>query len=225
MYVPKNRIRTNLYTRGGEYQAKANQQPYAGYYHVLYNGKIYSGKNPNDAAIFELEKVDTSPLETTPYELSPQNKIALFINDGDPAVAPGEADSPSLWNQGDIVSYLKSTQQPLNDDNPRDTPQPYYPQPTPEDYAYGSFIRYFLIKINEVKFVEIDKATYDNFDAKKKSVVFELYTPFKLPWTITGVEKEVEQTNYNIVLLAEQRLNRLGLREYLRGNYLKFYKS
>lgn len=225
MYIPKNRIRTNLYTRGGEYQAKANQQPYSGYYHVLYNGKIYSGKNPNDANIFELELVDRSTLDTTPVELQIQNKIALFLNDGDPSVSTAEPDAPSIWNQSDIVTYLKSRQEPINDDQPRDTPVTHYPQLKDEDYAYGSFIRYFLVKINENKYIEVDKFTYDNFSAKKKSTTFELYTPFKLPWTLVGEEKEVERINYNIVLLAEQRLNRFGLREFLKGNYLKFYKS
>ena len=52
-----------------------------------------------------------------------------------------------------------------------------------------------------------------------------MYTPFKFPWTLVGEEKEVEQTNYKIVLLAEKRLGRLGLKEFLKGKYLKFYKS
>ena len=38
-------------------------------------------------------------------------------------------------------------------------------------------------------------------------------------------EKEVELVNYKIVLLTEKRLKRRGLKEFLKGKYLKFYKS
>ena len=37
MYIPKNRITTNLYTRGEEYKIAATGVPYTGYYWEMYN--------------------------------------------------------------------------------------------------------------------------------------------------------------------------------------------
>lgn len=225
MYIPKNKIRTNLYTRGDEFQYLANGVGYIGYYHSLYNGKFYSGKNPNDSDVYELVPVDSTDDENVPLDQQVNNKIALFLGDGDPEVETADPTSTPIWLQGEIITYLKTTNQSTTDDQPKKTPTPYYPSPTDEQYSYGSFIRYFLVKVNENKYIEVDKQTYDIILSKNTSWVFELYTPFKFPWTLTGEEKKVEQTNYEIVLLTEKRLNRRGLQEFLKNKYLKFYKS
>ena len=54
MYIPKNRILTNLYTPGNEFVVKTSEKNYSGYYHKLYTGEIFSGKTPNDSNIIEL---------------------------------------------------------------------------------------------------------------------------------------------------------------------------
>lgn len=46
-YYPKNRIKENQYTSGGEY-AYSSGIEYIGYYYVLSNGNVFSGKNPQD---------------------------------------------------------------------------------------------------------------------------------------------------------------------------------
>ena len=46
-YYPKNRIVTNLYTRGGEFSTTITGQEYTGYYYKLYNGTYFTGKTPN----------------------------------------------------------------------------------------------------------------------------------------------------------------------------------
>ena len=43
MYIPKNRIKPNLYTPGDELMLKSNKEIYVGYYHSLWNGKIFMG--------------------------------------------------------------------------------------------------------------------------------------------------------------------------------------
>lgn len=53
-YIPKNKIQTNLYTSGGEFNLLSSGQDYIGYYHKLYNGKLYTGRTPNDSNIKEL---------------------------------------------------------------------------------------------------------------------------------------------------------------------------
>lgn len=53
-YIPKNKIQTNLYTRGSEYVISSTKEPYIGYYHKLYDGKVYTGRTPNSIDIKQL---------------------------------------------------------------------------------------------------------------------------------------------------------------------------
>lgn len=229
MYVPKNKIITNLYTGGNEFQYKGNGEGYVGYYHKLYNGKFFTGKSPEDSPVYEIIESNQNDITSQPFDLTPVNKIALFLGDPDPPVSPQSVDSPSIWNQSDIITYLKINDQSTTDDQPKNVPSQYYPQPTEKDYNLGVFTRYFCVKNNENVYTEISKDTYDSLTSQKKDWAWELYFPFKVLWTLTGEEKEVEKANYNITLLFEQRLQRQqkkrGFKEFIRGNYLKFYKS
>jgi len=81
------------------------------------------------------------------------------------------------------------------------------------------------LKVNEDIYLEISKDTYDALNSQKGDWLWELFTPFQLIWTISGEEKEVEKTNYNITIIQEKRLKRRGLTQFLRNNYLKFYPS
>jgi hypothetical protein len=60
MYIPKNKIQTNLYTSGGEYTLLSSGQNYIGYYYKLYNGKYFTGRTPNDS-----ETIPYNPLLPT----------------------------------------------------------------------------------------------------------------------------------------------------------------
>ena len=44
-YIPKSLTNNNLFTNGGEF-IDSTGKPYSGYYHQLFDGKIYSGKTP-----------------------------------------------------------------------------------------------------------------------------------------------------------------------------------
>jgi hypothetical protein len=46
MYIPKNRIKTNLYTPGNEFIFKSDKTNYIGHYYSLYTGKFFTGKTP-----------------------------------------------------------------------------------------------------------------------------------------------------------------------------------
>ena len=226
MYIPKNRIKTNLFTSGGEYMVLATSIEYVGYYHSLYTGKFYTGKTQNDTNIRELIPItpeageDLSSEEELPPNLTPDlNKIALFLNDPDPIV------DEDIWNQGDIVRYLEIKRKNPLDDDPRELPSQEYPQPTEDDYKLGVFTRYFVKKINELKYIELSKEIYDKMKKKNPDYVWELYLCFKLQWTITGPKSQVPIANRNQVLIAEQRIKSLGLGEFLRHDYLKFYDS
>ena len=69
MYIPKNKIKTDQYTRGGEYQTVLNGTPYVGSYWTMYNGKIFSGINPNDTPQEELVPFKSISSPTFPTNL------------------------------------------------------------------------------------------------------------------------------------------------------------
>lgn len=215
MYIPKNKIITDLYTNGEEYQ-DASSLEYIGPYYKLYNGKIFSGKNPNDKPTFELFPFDPPiPQSETPTTLRPG-----FTGDG-PPYPSGFGEDQIKIEDNQVYIFLKEgkvTNKSLN------LPYSFYPQPTEDDYSLGVFTRYFCVKVNENIYLEINKDTYDSLLQEKKDWAYELYTPFWLQWTLTGEEKEVELANSNVIAIKERRLKRRGLREFLKGNYLKFYK-
>jgi hypothetical protein len=141
MYIPKNRIKTNLYTSGDEFTIKGTEQIYSGFYHILYTGKYFTGKTQNELPISELVPISPqSVLDLPPSLETTTNKIALFLNDPDPIVDEDQ------WNQGDIITYLQLKDQSTTDDRPRKMPYQFFPKPTEDDYNLGVFTRYFCVK-------------------------------------------------------------------------------
>tara|TARA_R110000782_G_scaffold69716_3_gene140180 strand:+ start:752 stop:1420 length:669 start_codon:yes stop_codon:yes gene_type:complete len=221
MYIPKNRIKPNLYTPGDEYMVKSTNENYAGFYHSLWNGKIYTGKTQNETNKLELilfEVTDLRGTPTNPPALETTNVVALFLEDPDPIV------EESQWNQRDIVTYLNLKGKSTIDDNPREMPYQQYPQPTEDDYALGTFTRYFLVKINQNQYFELNLDTYKKFTKQDAGWVWELFIPFKIQWTIVGILETVVNANRNQTLIAEQRLKRLGLSSFLNKSWNKFLK-
>ena len=217
MYIPKNKIKTNLYTRGLEYEYLSNKEEYVGYYHKLYNGKFYTGKTPNDKPVYELVTITSL---TPQWELTPitgEGTYTSYTSNFDGEVVPGQTQDMVGVDIYNALQGVDMTKVLIN-------PTPFYPKPTQEDYDLGVFTRYFCVKANETIYYEINKDDFEALRDKSKTYTHSLYIPFKLLWTISGDEKEVERTNYNMVLIKERRLKRLGLKEFLRGNYLKFYQ-
>ena len=54
MYIPLNRLITNLKTTQNEFVYKDTLFPYNGYYWKSYDGKYFTGKNPNDLPSVEI---------------------------------------------------------------------------------------------------------------------------------------------------------------------------
>tara|TARA_R110001592_G_scaffold96552_1_gene277216 strand:- start:357 stop:1022 length:666 start_codon:yes stop_codon:yes gene_type:complete len=221
MYIPKNRIKPNLFTPGNEFILKSNNENYIGFYHSLWNGKFFTGKTQNDSNIREIIKFEVPELKGTsnlPQNLTSENVIALFLEDPDPLIGT------SQWNQGDIITYLELQGKSPLDDDPKSMPNQSYPNPTEEDYELGSFTRYFAVKVNELKYLELDYDVYKKLKKKDANWSWELYNCFSIQWTLKGQAVSVGQTNKNQVLIAEQKNKKLGLQAFLQGNYLKFYR-
>ena len=96
-YYPKNKIQTNLFTNGDEYQTLESNllgrdDSYIGYYYKLYNGKIYSGKFPGDSNNIELVLINEKP---TPTPKTPSTNV--------PPLYP----TPDDYKKGYFTRYFK----------------------------------------------------------------------------------------------------------------------
>lgn len=218
MYIPKNKIVTNLYTNGDEFIFLNNSSPYSGYYWKTSEGKFFTGKNPEEKPTNEIVKIKN--IETGVDEFKPQSRIALvdaptpFIN---------ENDGP--FSEELLLKYSRIKNLDLNKPNIKFLPYNAYPIPTEEEYDLGIFERYFCVKVNENIFLELEQEVYNSLTSKNPEWVWELYIPFSIPWTLIGEEQEVRKTNQSIVLLQEQRLKRKGFKEFLKNDFLKYWIS
>ena len=93
------------------------------------------------------------------------------------------------------------------------TPTPFYPQPSIADYKTGEFTRYFAKKANEQIFIETSDLVNNKY-----------YIGFSIPWKLTGDKEQVYNVNRNIVELKEFKLKLRGFGDFLKRDYLKFYK-
>jgi hypothetical protein len=215
MYIPKNRIITNLYSNTNQLLYKNNRTIYNGYYWKSYDGRLFTGKNPNDIPTLELMQIENINDNYDLYDIQ-SNKSIVTTNIDSPE--PVEND---FYNETIVIEYNKLKNNP----DSKLIPFSYYSAPTDQEYSLGVFNRYFVVKINQNIYTEVKKEDYDNIINKNSQWMWEIYIPFYTPWTITGVKEDVYKTNKDIVLLTEQRIKKKGLQEFLKFNYTKFFKE
>lgn len=216
-YYPKSQIKPNLYTDGTQY-ATPNGVPYTGFYFETSTGELFTGRTPQDLPNIRLVPLfenqggqETTNLQNQFYQV----KGALDPSNPDPEIDPKYLDSVYIYNQ---YTALTGT--------PKSSFLPYYlPNiPTDEDYSIGEFRRYFCKKTNEIKYIEINEDQYDMLVEQNPQILWQLYTPFYLNWEISGDKQKVAQTNKNIVELTSQRKKLPRLGDYLKNDYIKYYK-
>jgi hypothetical protein len=101
----------------------------------------------------------------------------------------------------------------------------YYPNtPVESDYNFGSFMRYFCKKANELIYIEISKKTFDKLSDRDPKIYWELYIPFQINWKLTGSKEDVFKVNRNIVEIAVNKNKLYQFDGYLKKDYLKFWK-
>ena len=204
MYYPLSQITPNLYTNGNEYSMVSNlAESYSGYFYKTSTGKYYTGKTPQDLPNVELIPISIYSIKTTPIPLN---------------IPPINIDQEDIRN----TSYISITNTNVN----KVVYSPYYnPElPTDQDYQNGEFRRLFCKKSNELQYIEINEETYTKLLAKDPQILWQLYIPFNISWQLTGDKQQVAKTNKNIVELTSKRLQLFRFNEYLKLDYLKYYK-
>jgi len=195
MYIPKSQILTNQYTNGNELVYLSNSQPYTGYYYILSNNTIFSGKNPNDGESKQL--IFISDLT---------NKRDEFTQD-----TKGLEQTPIVNSNTVYDSVRKSKNIPPP---PSSLIEPERVKPSP---GYPSFTRYFLKRVSSLVYIETSKEDYNNIVNKLPQYNFAAYLPFTILWVTKGENREqVFLTNKQNVSLQERRQKLYGLTNYFK---------
>lgn len=188
MYYPKSKILTNQFTNGNKLVYVRTEQEYVGDYHILSNGKIYTGKNPQDGELKELKISET-------------------------AKRPDDVGDFSSVTTSDIVSDrpYDTIRRKKQIPSPRlELLEPTYTAPIPQ---YPSYTRYFLRRTNNAIFTEVSKADYTEIVNQNPRYNWGIYIPFEMPWTLeSGRDEEV---NRKMVLLTEKRYKVYGFSKFI----------
>lgn len=229
-YLPKHYVKTGLTANPGEYIDRATGEPYTGPYYTVATGQYFGGVGPQDPNAKEILPFGDSEIAPgTQYQ-----QVGVAFNLDVLNIRPGESSNnvqnqpsvnfqvfqPQLVN--DYTTIKKFT---AKDYKARLLPFEIAPIPDSNDYQVGEYRRYFCKKTNQNTYLEIDSKQYDSIFSKDPSFFWEQYFVFNLPWSITGEESKVYQTNRNIVLNRVNNLKLVGFQAYLKENYLKFYKK
>jgi hypothetical protein len=208
-YYPKSQIKSNLYTNGGEFTTTKNQisspPMYVGHYYKISTGAIYTGRTPMDKPNLRLY-----PVQDRAYDEAGN----IF------------EDIPNVITYDYFSTAIQySTIKNINLDAIRFIPTFNPTLPTDQDKQNGQFNRYFCKKTNELKYLEIDKETYNQLQSKDPKIAWDLYEPASLLWVIKGNQKTVFNTNKTSVFKIEQNQKWYGFSQYFKENYLKYYQS
>jgi len=206
LYYPPNQIKPNLFANAGEFTFASNNAPFSGSYHQLSNGKYYSEALHSNKSQ-EIIKGSTIG----------GNQDDAIINSG---VLPQVVTINSFNRNNSIYSGVTKAQTRVV----KELPINVLNLPTAEDYKIGEFTRYFAKKINEDSYIEFTKEVYDKLVGKDPSVYYEQYIAFKLSWRLVGDKDKVYSTNRNITDLNIKQLNLFRFGDYLKHNYLKYYR-
>ena len=215
MYYPKSQIVTNLYTNGQEYSILSTNENYIGNYWKTSDGKFFTGKTPEDKNIQELYKIKN---QLEPVSLSnPTSTVAIFSKNADPIL------NVELYDGKTVLDYTKLKNIDINNPPSFLLPVSFNPQPTQDDYALGEFTRYFCKKTNELRYIEINKDTYEKLIGQDPTYLWQLYTPFKYQWIISGNKETVYKTNEQVTKYMTNKFKLSAFNKFLKENYLKFW--
>jgi hypothetical protein len=205
MYFPKSQTQTGLYTNGNEYTVLGSNKPYVGPYWKVSTGRFFSGQSPQDPSS---------------QQLVPWTPEASII------VAPEFGTDVDIRTQvsGDSEVYRQLKGLTFTD-LLRQAPQGGDVPPTESDYSVGEYRRYFCKKANELIYLELDKVVFEKLTRRDPTIVWELYPAFDIPWLLVGEAQNVFNVNKRITDLVIKQKNLIGFAQFLKNDYLKYYRG
>ena len=196
MYLPSSQIQENL-NSNGDLVYKNTSTPYYGKYFLTSKGKYYAN-SPTDIVLIELEipveQVSTLDSNNPNDELSDDLRFNGLTNT--------------------LYSYIKNSPQKP----PVVSPPPFYfYKPNSIQFKQGYSVRYFVKKLTNTNYIEIDSNTYQLFTKKDSSVATTLYEAKSLIWYLRSPSKKrVSEVNLSNVLDFENKNNWQNFHHYLK---------
>ena len=205
MYYPKSQIKTDLYTNGGEFVTSNDRVVYQRYYFSTSDGLYFTGKNPNNKPNFPLT------LNFNP-SLNPSSRTNVLSSGVD-----SYYDYPIGYNPV-LSSDITDTSIPPS------LPTQTIVLPTEEEYKITEYQRYFVKKANEIIYIEITQEEYKRYVDQDINVSYQLYTPFTLPWVISGNRNDVYNVNKQTVERIQSNNLLQGFKSYFKNRYDQYFK-
>ena len=202
MYYPKSQIKPNLFTNGDQYVYLRDETNYIGFYYSTSDGRYFTGKSPNNGPNFELIPV--------PVNIN-------FVEGLNTHVAGDHYVINDVYDYARGVDLTKGNIPPSN-------PISIFPTPTQEDYDNKEFVRYFLKRINQEKYMEVDQSTYISYKSKEPNVNFVLYQAFRLPLLISGKRAEVYNINRKTVIRVQNNLKFRSFIQYFKQRFDQLFR-
>jgi hypothetical protein len=211
-YFPTSQIKNNLYTNGDEFSLyppilSLPQIPYKGYYYELANGKKYTGSSLNDGPNKLLYLLASTELDQISIPAISPTKVEILFD---------SSESNPLTNE--YIKILNRKSRLI-----RNIPSYNPTSPTQKDYDLGVFQRYFCKKNNELKYIEIDKPTFQQLKSQNPQIAWDLYSAISLNWYLKGDKSKIYNTNKNLSTLIETQEKWYGFSQYFKDKYLKYY--
>ena len=205
MYYPKSQIKTNLFTNGDEYVYYNTNNEYSGSYFITGNGKVFTGKNPNNK----------------PND--PLSAISENLN-GFQQLSSEQEDLPISYNVINDSYYWAKGISPTTNNPVPSPPIQIFPNPSIKEYEIGEIQRFFVKKINEIKYVEINNHQFNSFASSQSNVQSSLYSTFQLPWVITGNRSRAYNVNMKTINRVITNFKLQGFKSYFKGRYDQLFK-
>lgn len=201
-YYPSTRIKTNLYTRGGEFSLPDGKS-YTGRYYLTFDGKAFTG---------------TDPITGTNLLLTKNNQEEIL-----PRKSLSRNNVPTQdFTQGATIATSTELGQLT----------PYYPVPLESDYTRGYFTRYFAKQLTGPGYIfEISETDWSNLEnglTEQSVLAYEVADMF---WQLTGPLNNTRVSQYQVkggVFDTNKRVTEAkeatfrGIISFIGGEYTKF---
>ena len=204
-YYPSFRVKTNQITRGGAFYV--NGKPYVGLYYSTYDGKFFTGPNPNIGPNEELTNFSS-------YDVANTGLQTLQDSQGNTKFVTGLASISTNVNsaQKNIVSY--------------------FTRPIQSDYNLGYIDRFFVKQKNNNGYItEVSPTQYTEIVNGAVGYNVSLLQTLSIRWKLTGPLNSKRISQYDVragIIDTNKRLveqanpNFFGIIEFIGGNYSKF---
>lgn len=198
VYIPKNKVQTNLYAAAKEYYYDVSFiTEYVGYYYKLSNGKTFTGNSPgsdvNSVEIYKAADIESD--SGANILVNPLSNHPLFPTERDYIRGYFTRYFSKRRNQN---IYTELTKQEF-DAYSKQSPSPTSTNITPN---------FRIINV-------LPEATQ----------YWLLYKTFSLTWMLTGEIEKTYKLNLEMVKMIEEKNQLLGFSIYLKEDYLKYYKA